>query len=341
MYATHALKQEAVFKRDKQADGKFVYAVTSTNIYCKPSCPSRRPKLENICYFATATLAEQAGFRPCQRCHPDQESQNIILVIEQALHEEPTLTLTELGQKFNLSPFHLQRSFKKATGLSPKAYVKTQKLKRLKENLQQASSVTEAIYDAGFDAGFYQHNYLGMTPSSYRKGGMDQTIFYNHADTPLGRMLIAATERGVCAIRFGEDAKLFEELEKEFPKASFVKNQQALQSYIQTVCDYLEGEAKLDLPLDISGTAFQYRVWQVLQKIPYGETRSYGQVAEAIGDPKAVRAVATACASNPVALVVPCHRVVRSNGELSGYRWGIERKQALLEQERKKAGLFE
>lgn len=258
------------------------------------------------------------------------------------MQDEPQLSLNELGKKFNLSPFHLQRTFKKATGLSPKAYAKTQKLERLKQNLKQSSTVTEALYNAGFDTNeLYSQDYLGMTPNTYRKGGMNQTIVYSYADTPLGRMLVAATERGVCAIRFGEDEHLLTELKKEFPKATLIENSANLESFIQTICKHLEGEHKLELPLDISGTAFQYKVWKVLQTIPYGQTRSYSQVAQSIGDPKAVRAVATACASNPVALVVPCHRVVRANGELSGYRWGIEKKQKLLEQEREQAGLFE
>jgi AraC family transcriptional regulator, regulatory protein of adaptative response / methylated-DNA-[protein]-cysteine methyltransferase len=331
-------KQDAVFKRDKNADGQFVYGVTSTHIYCKPSCPSRRPNPEHIRYFASPVLAEQAGYRPCQRCHPDKQTEDVIEAIKMRLHHEPKLSLNA----FHLSPFYLQRTFKKATGLSPKAYVKTQKLERLKQTLKHAPTITEAIYDAGFESNeFYQHDYLGMTPSSYRKGGMNQTIFYTHANTPLGRMLIAATERGVCAIRFGDDHVLLQEIKKEFPKATITENAKALESYIQTITTYLEGEQTLELALDITGTAFQYRVWQVLKKIPYGQTRSYSQVAEAIGDPKAVRAVATACASNPIALAIPCHRVVRSSGELSGYRWGIEKKQKLLEQERSNVGLFE
>jgi AraC family transcriptional regulator of adaptative response/methylated-DNA-[protein]-cysteine methyltransferase len=342
MFTTLSERQEAVFKRNKQADGQFVYGVTSTHIYCKPSCPSRRPKPENICYFSNPALAEQAGYRPCQRCQPHQPTNSIIEAIKMRLRNEPNLNLNQLGEVFNLSPFHLQRTFKKATGLSPKAYVKTQKLERLKQNLKHASTITHAIYEAGFESNeFYQHDYLGMTPSNYRKGGMNQTIFYTHANTPLGHMLMAATERGVCAIRFGEDKALLDELKQEFSKARFTENAKALEPYIQAICNHLEGEQKLELPLDISGTAFQYKIWQILQKIPYGQTRSYAQVAEAIGNPKAVRAVATACASNPVALAIPCHRVVRSNGELSGYRWGIEKKQKLLEQERKGVGLLE
>jgi AraC family transcriptional regulator of adaptative response/methylated-DNA-[protein]-cysteine methyltransferase len=342
MFTTLSERQEAVFKRNKQADGQFVYGVTSTHIYCKPSCPSRRPKPENIRYFSNPMLAERAGYRPCQRCYPNQQAENIIEAIKMRLQEEPSLTLSQLGEVFHLSPFHLQRTFKKATGLSPKAYAKTVKLERLKQNLKRAPTITEAMYDAGFDSNeFYQHDYLGMTPSSYRKGGMNQTIFYTHTSTPLGHMLIAATERGLCAIRFGEARTLLDEFREEFPRATLTENAKVLESYIQAVCRYLEGEQKLMLPLDVSGTAFQYQVWQVLQKIPYGQTRSYSQVAEAIGNPKAVRAVATACASNPVALAIPCHRVVRSNGELSGYRWGVEKKQKLLEQERKGVGLLE
>ncbi len=335
-------QQEAVLSRDKQADGTFVYGVHSTKIYCKPSCPSRRPKVENISFFENVALAQQAGYRPCKRCHPNKEAKDIVTDIKQALQAQPQLSLAELGQQFNLSPFHLQRTFKKATGLSPKAFVKTQKLERLKQNLKQSSTVTEALYDADIDAyEIYSQDYLGMTPNSYRKGGMNQTIFYNHTETSLGRMLLAATERGVCAIRFGDDDTLLAELKTEFPKATFVASSKNLEVYIEAVCNHLKGYQKLELPLDVSGTAFQYKVWQMLQKIPYGQTWSYSQVATEIGDPKAVRAVATACASNKVALAIPCHRVVRANGELSGYRWGVEKKQKLLEQERKQAGLFE
>ena len=339
---------QAVLNRDVQADGTFYYAVHSTKIYCKPSCPSRRPKEENVSFFQTPAQAEQAGFRPCKRCQPNVQSVSVVEVIKQLLEEEPTPTLSDLGKTLNLSPFHLQRVFKKSTGLSPKVYAKTQKLKRLKQNLQQGSKVTQALYDAGFGSSreLYANNYLGMTPNTYRKGGMNQTILYTQADTPLGRMLLAATERGVCAIRFGDDEKLLAELKTEFPKAALVADSPvagipSLEAYVQAVCKHLEGHQKLELPLDVSGTAFQYKVWQILQKIPYGETWSYSQVATEMGDPKAVRAVATACASNKVALAIPCHRVVRSNGELSGYRWGVEKKQKLLEQERKQTGLFE
>jgi AraC family transcriptional regulator, regulatory protein of adaptative response / methylated-DNA-[protein]-cysteine methyltransferase len=349
---------QAVLNRDIQADGIFYYAVHSTKIYCKPSCPSRRPQQKNVTFFETPALAEQAGFRPCKRCHPNEQGVNVIESIKQLLQEEPTPTLAELGEKLELSPFHLQRVFKKATGLSPKTYAKTQKLNRLKQHLQQSSTVTQALYDAGFGSSreLYQTNYLGMTPNTYRKGGMNQTILYTQADTLLGRMLLAATERGVCAIRFGDDETLLAELKTEFPKATLLSDTQisdsqipdtpmsdipSLEPYVQAVCKHLEGYKKLELPLDVSGTAFQYKVWQILQKIPYGETWSYSQVANEMGDPKAVRAVASACASNKVALVIPCHRVVRSSGELSGYRWGVERKQKLLEQERKQAGLFE
>ena len=358
MLNTASTYWQAVLNRDVQADGTFYYAVHSTKIYCKPSCPSRRPQQQNVSYFETPVLAEQAGFRPCKRCRPNEQSVSVVEAIKQLLQEEPTPTLYELGQALNLSPFHLQRLFKKSTGLSPKVYAKIQKLDRLKQHLQKGSKVTQALYDAGFGSSreLYASNYLGMTPNTYRKGGMNQTIFYTQTNTPLGRMLLAATERGVCAIYFGDDQKLLDELKAEFPKATLLADTQipnepisdstisdttSLEVYVQAVCKHLEGYQKLELPLDISGTAFQYKVWQILQKIPYGQTWSYSKVAEAMGDVKAARAVASACASNKVALAIPCHRVVRSSGELSGYRWGVERKQRLLEQERKQASLFE
>lgn len=341
MYHTQHLKQSAVYGRDKNADGHFVYAVSTTGIYCKPSCPSRRPKAENILFFATPSQAEQAGYRPCRRCHPNQGSSDLVAAIQTCLHENPDLSLSALGDIFDLSPFYLQRKFKQATGLSPKAYSRALKLEQIKQSLQSGKKVTEAIYDAGFESGVYQHDYLGMTPSSYRKGGMYQTIFYTLTSTKLGTMLLAATARGVCAIRFGHEALMLEEIRKEFPNATLLEDSEVLNTYIQAINTYLEGETQLDLPLDLAGTVFQYKVWQVLQKIPHGQTRSYAQVAEAVGTPKAVRAVASACASNPVALAVPCHRVVRANGELSGYRWGLDRKQWLLEHEQTKVGLFD
>jgi AraC family transcriptional regulator, regulatory protein of adaptative response / methylated-DNA-[protein]-cysteine methyltransferase len=332
--ATYSLWQ-AVIHRDATADGTFYYAVHSTGIYCKPSCPSRRPQQKNVSYFKTPALAEQAGFRACKRCHPNAQVVSIVEAIKQLLDQEPTPSLTELGKTLNLSPFHLQRVFKKATGLSPKTYAKLQKLERLKKHLQNGSGVTQALYDAGFSSSreLYQSNYLGMTPNTYRKGGMNQTIFYTQKPTPLGQMLLAATERGVCAIRFGDDEPLLTELKNEFSNATLVLDAERLETYVQAVCKHLEGYQTLELPLDVSGTAFQYKVWQVLQKIPYGQTWSYSQVASEMGEPKAVRAVASACASNKVALVIPCHRVVRSSGELSGYRWGVERKKKLLEGE--------
>lgn len=293
-------------------------------------------------FFATPAEAEQAGFRPCLRCRPGAVSaqQQVVARVRQLLEEsDPAPTLAELGQAVGMSPFHLQRLFKQATGLSPRQYAAARRAERLKQELRQGASVTTALYDAGYGSAraLYAdaHRQLGMSPGSYRKGGQGQQIAYGFSDTPIGRMLIAATSKGICAVRFGADEPLLAELRSEFPRAEIVANQQAVEAYAEAVLAHLAGrDTRLDLPVDVDATAFQQRVWAALRAIPYGETRSYSEVAAMIGEPSAVRAVARACATNPVALVVPCHRVVRTGGALSGYRWGVERKRRLLDQER-------
>jgi AraC family transcriptional regulator of adaptative response/methylated-DNA-[protein]-cysteine methyltransferase len=337
---------EAVLARDRRHDGIFVYAVRSTGIYCRPSCPARRPQREQVQFFARPAQAEQAGFRACRRCHPngDAPADPLLDVVEQVCRvlaepcDKPP-TLDELARQFHVSPAHLQRAFKRIVGVSPRQYADEQRLGRFKQQLKAGEPVTHALYESGYGSSstVYEQavTQLGMTPTAYKSGGMDARIVYSVAPCALGHLLVAMTERGVCAVRLGDsEAALEATLRDEFPAAVIARDDEQLRSTMAMLLDYLRGEQPhLDLPLDIRATAFQRRVWEALRAIPYGSTRSYREVAEAIGQPKAVRAVAHACAANPVALVVPCHRVVGSDGSLHGYRWGVERKRALLEQE--------
>jgi AraC family transcriptional regulator of adaptative response/methylated-DNA-[protein]-cysteine methyltransferase len=332
---------QAVLNRDQTADGDFYYAVRSTGIYCRPTCAARRPKRENVLFFADPEAAERAGFRACRRCQPDEVSsrQATVLQAQQILEaaDRPP-TLSELGRAVGFSPFHLQRLFKQATGLSPAQYAAAHRLGRFKSHLAEGSTVTEATYAAGYGSSraAYQSSTaeLGMSPGVYRKGGQGQRIAYAVTNSPLGRMLVAATERGLSAVRFGEHERLIAEFAAELPRASLICDPAAVEPHVQAVREHLEGRRmQIDILLDPAGTAFQQRVWSALRQIPYGETRTYSQVAEMIGQPRAARAVARACALNPIAVAVPCHRVIRSSGKLAGYRWGIERKQALLDRE--------
>ena len=336
----------AVMARDAARDGEFVFAVSSTGVYCRPSCPARRPRRGNVRFFSGPEQAERGGYRACLRCKPKSFSGNaesngaraICRFIEQHL-DEP-LTLERLGKEFRQSPFHLQRRFKAVLGITPREYADSCRMRMLKRNLQAGDSVTRAMYDAGYGSSsrLYERtaSQLGMTPDRYRRGAIAAAIRYTCADSPLGRMLIAATERGICAIQFARsDGELIEGLKREFPFATRKSDQAGLQSWVDSLLKHMRGKA-LDssLPLDIRATAFQRRVWTYLQSIPFGATRSYSQVAQAIGQPSACRAVARSCATNPVAVAIPCHRVVREDGSMGGYRWGIERKKALLEMER-------
>src|SRR5271170_3319164 len=337
----------AVVARDSGHDGKFVFAVSTTGVYCRPSCAARRPRRDNVTFFSRPEQAEKAGFRACLRCRPRSVSGNpqsdlakeICRYIEQHL-DEP-ITLERLGKAFRQSPFHLQRRFKAALGITPRAYADSCRLRLLKRNLQAGDSVTRAMYDAGYGSSsrLYEKtaSQLGMTPDKYRRGAIAATIRYACADSPLGRMLIAATDRGVCAIQFAHsDGELLEGLKREFPFAARKPDDGGLQAWAAALLAKMAGhELNAALPLDIRATAFQRRVWTYLQSIPFGATRSYGQVAKAIGQPTASRAVARACATNPVAVAIPCHRVVREDGTESGYRWGLERKKTLLELERR------
>ena len=345
--AADETRWEAVVARDASQDGKFVFAVSSTGVYCRPSCPARRPRRENVDFFLRPENAEQAGYRACLRCRPKALSGNgqadsvkaICRFIEQHL-DEP-ITLARLGREFHRSPFHLQRRFKVVLGITPREYADSCRLRTLKRNLQAGDSVTRAMYDAGYGSSsrLYERtaSQLGMTPDKYRRGAIAAGIRYTVADSPLGRMLIAATERGICAIQFARtDDELIEGLKREFPFATRKQDDAGLREWVAALLQHMRGK-QLDssLPLDIRATAFQRRVWTHLQSIPFGATESYRQVAKAIGRPSAARAVARACASNPVAVAIPCHRVVREDGGMGGYRWGITRKKALLEMEQR------
>ena len=341
VYLTDDARWKAVLSRDASADGAFYYAVRPTGVYCRPTCPSRRPLRAHVAFFGDIESAERANFRPCLRCRPNEVSpqQRVVAHILQLLDTvEVPPSLAELGEAVGLNSSHLRRVFRRATGLSPKQYVVAQRLQRFKAGLKQGRSVTGAMYDAGYGSSraLYEkaNQQLGMAPGAYKRGGRTEQIAYTVTDSPLGRMLVAATKRGMCALRFGKDDALIRELHSEYPHATLVPNRRAVAPYIRAALEHLSGRnTRLNLPLDVQATTFQSRVWDALREIPYGQTRSYAQIAEAIGEPRAVRAVARACATNPVAVVVPCHRVVRSDGALSGYRWGIERKRALLEKE--------
>jgi AraC family transcriptional regulator of adaptative response/methylated-DNA-[protein]-cysteine methyltransferase len=340
----------AVVARDAARDGEFVFAVSSTGVYCRPSCAARRPRRENVQFFLKPEAAEQAGYRACLRCRPKSFSGNaesdaakaICRFIEQHL-DEP-LTLDRLGKEFRQSPFHLQRRFKAVLGITPREYADSCRLRMLKRNLQAGDSVTRAMYDAGYGSSsrLYEKTaaQLGMTPDKYRRGAIASAIRYTCADSPLGRMLVAATERGICAIQFARsDGELLEGLKREFPFAARKVDEGGLRSWVSALLRHMRGkDLDASLPLDIRATAFQRRVWAYLQSIPFGATRSYSQVAKGIGRPSATRAVARACATNPVAVAIPCHRVVREDGSMGGYRWGIERKKVLLEIEQSRAG---
>lgn len=336
---------QAVQTRDKAFDGRFVVAVRSTGIYCRPSCPARTPLRKNVTFFALPAAAEQAGFRACKRCRPqliNMVDPQVALVQQVCeiinLHEDmPTLDV--LGAQVNMSSYHLQRTFKRVMGITPRQYAEAQRVDALKVQLRAGDNVTTALYEAGYGSSsrLYEQAdaHLGMTPSTYRKGGVGMQIAYSIVDCPLGRLLVAATERGICEVSLGDDD---EELEKalfgQYPAAQ-IDPVDDLGEWVRVIVEYLQtGQPHLDLPLDLQATAFQWRVWQELKAIPAGETRSYSAIARSIGHPKAARAVARACATNPAALVIPCHRVVREDGNLGGYRWGIDRKEHLLEKER-------
>jgi AraC family transcriptional regulator of adaptative response/methylated-DNA-[protein]-cysteine methyltransferase len=336
---------EAVCRRDRAADGALYYAVRTTGVYCRPSCSSRQPRRENVEFHATPAAAEAAGFRPCKRCKPTAQGlaerhaavvAKACRLIEQA---EELPSLDDLARGAGLSAFHFHRVFKSVTGVTPKAYADAHRGRRVRDELKSAGTVTEAIYGAGFNsnARFYESSddLLGMTPSEFRDDGAGATIRFAVGECSLGSILVAATDKGVCAIQFGDDPDaLVRNLQDAFSKAKLVGGDAAFEQLVAKVVGFIEApQHGLDLPLHVRGTAFQQKVWRALRKIRPGTTASYAAIAERIGEPKAVRAVAQACGANPVAVAIPCHRVVRRDGALSGYRWGVERKRALLEKE--------
>jgi AraC family transcriptional regulator of adaptative response/methylated-DNA-[protein]-cysteine methyltransferase len=335
----------AVQAKNAEFDGVFFFGVQTTGIFCRPSCASRTPKRKNVSFFVTPDDAEEAGFRACLRCKPKQElapgpAATLITRAFDILHdaEDETPTVDEVATRLGVSPGHLQKTFKAVLGLSPKEVTDMMRIENFKRSVRE-TDVTTSLYDSGFGSSraLYEKagERLGMTPAVYKKGGKGMKITFTIVDSPLGSLMIARTERGICAVSFGDSAsELRDELSKEFFAAEIEEADAALRDAANAILRSLDGEKTiLTLPLDLHATAFQMRVWSELRKIPYGETRSYAQVAEAVGNPKAVRAVARACATNPVALVNPCHRVIGSDGKLSGYRWGIERKKALLDKE--------
>jgi AraC family transcriptional regulator, regulatory protein of adaptative response / methylated-DNA-[protein]-cysteine methyltransferase len=344
--ARHNEYWKAVEKRDSSYDGQFVFAVRSTGIYCRPSCPSKRAQHRQVLFFSLSRAAEVAGFRACKRCHPEKTTVTNAQMhtighscswIES--HLEDPLNLHALSLAVGMSPYHLQRTFKRFIGISPRQYADALRLRRFKARLKKGDSVTEAMYNAGYGSSsrLYERasSQLGMTPRIYRKGGLGMRIYYNIRSNSMGHVLVAATERGICSVRLGDSAGTLESgFRKEFPAAEIKRDKEVVNGWIDAIVKYLEGRhADLNLPLDIQATTFQWRVWEVLRSIPYGTTRTYSDVARAIGNPKAVRAVARACASNPVALVIPCHRVIREDKSLGGYRWGLQRKERLLKRE--------
>ena len=336
---------QAVLARDAGQDGMFVFAVSSTGIYCRPSCPARRPRRENVTFFRKPDEAEKAGYRACLRCRPKAIGGNAQMEMVKAVcryiaeHLDEPITLARLGSAFQQSPFHLQRTFKAVLGITPRAYADSCRVNQFKHNLRAGHSVTRAMYDAGYSSSsrLYERtaSQLGMTPDKYRRGAIATPIRYTFTDSPLGRMLIAATAKGICAIQFADtDDELEHGLKHEFPFAARRRDDSAMQAWKKDLLSQMVGQKlHATLPLDIQATAFQRRVWSCLQSIPFGATRSYGEVAKAIGQPTAARAVARACATNPVAVAIPCHRVVREDGDRGGYRWGMERKKALLDLE--------
>ena len=337
----------AVVARDARHDGDFFYCVETTGVYCYPSCPSRPAKRANMRFCATAAEAEAQGFRPCRRCRPDAPTQQerdvekiarACRIIEAA---ETPPTLAQLSRAVRLSPYHFHRLFSRIAGVTPKAYAEAHRRARLQDELMEDQTVTEAIYGSGYhsSARFYAtaKDTFGMTPSAYRAGAPRETIRFAIGHSSLGAVLVAASAKGVCAISLGDEPEeLLRNLQDRFPKATLIGGDATFERYVAAAVGMVERPcSRFDLPLDMRGTAFQQRVWAALRKIPAGKTASYAEIARRIGAPKAMRAVAQACAANPVSVAVPCHRVVRSDGGLSGYYWGVERKRELLERERK------
>ena len=338
---------KATVARDARSDGVFYLGVRSTRIYCRPSCPARRPLRQNVEFFRTQREAEQRGFRACLRCKPNEISAATVLVQKSAAllvqNNEESPRLGQIAKQLGTSTSRLRRAFSQVTGLSPRELAEALRLDRFKKLLRQGTKITDALYETGYGSSsrVYERSnaQLGMTPATYQKGGKGMKLGYTITNAKLGRVLVAATERGVSAVYLGDsEAKLLSELRIEFPKAEIAQASNGLEKYVREIVSRTEGNPpRQELPLDLLATAFQRRVWQELQRIPLGKTRTYAQVARAMGRPSASRAVARACATNPVSVVVPCHRVIRGDGNLAGYRWGIERKQQLLKSEHAEA----
>jgi AraC family transcriptional regulator, regulatory protein of adaptative response / methylated-DNA-[protein]-cysteine methyltransferase len=335
----------ATMSRDARADGTFVLAVRSTHIYCRPSCPARRPLRRNVIFFRTGVEAEQQGFRPCRRCRPNEVAGPVALVEHASRElakcgEDQGMRFAALAARLNTTTGTLRRAFQQVTGLRPRDLAAAMRLARFKKMLRDGKGIAEALYETGYGSTsrVYENSnaQLGMTPATYRKGGKNMKIGYAIAKSSLGKILVGATERGISAVYLGDaDAKLLGELRDEYPQAEISAAGGSFERWVKEIVQRVEGNPpRLELPLDLQATAFQRRVWQELQLIPRGSTRTYTQVARALGNPKAVRAVARACATNPVSIVVPCHRVIRGDGSLAGYRWGLSRKEQLLAQER-------
>lgn len=343
------VRWRAMQTRDARFDGTFLYGVRSTGIYCKPTCPSRRPRREQVIFFTARDAAEAAGFRACRRCRPEEQAASLdpqVEMIKRACRAiethtaQGTLSLAALSAGLGVSPYHLQRTFKRLAGVTPHQYAAAHRVSQFKARIKEGETVTNAMYDAGYGSSsrLYEKTDAdyGMTPAVYARGGAGMQITYAVGVCLLGRLLVATT-RGLCAVRLGDtDGELEDTLSTEFPAADIRRDDLALGEWIEPILRHLAGQqTSLNLPLDVQATAFQRRVWEELRRIPYGTTRSYGDIARSIGQPTAVRAVARACATNPVALVTPCHRVIRENGDLGGYHWGLERKRKLLEQEKR------
>jgi AraC family transcriptional regulator of adaptative response/methylated-DNA-[protein]-cysteine methyltransferase len=334
----------ATLQRDLRADGKFVFAVRSTHIYCRPTCPARRPRRENAEFFRTTQEAERHGYRPCRRCRPQEQQAGVALVqraakLLGAASEDQVVRLDDIAAKLGTSPAKLRRAFHRMTGLTPREFAHAARLEKFKKLLREGAQIADALYSCGYGSPsrIYEktNSQLGMTPASYRKGGAGMEIAYTVAPSSLGKVLVAATERGVSAVYLGDDERaLVSALQKEYPRADIRRSADCHAAWLNEILSRVEGHPpSVDLPLDVQATAFQRRVWQELQKIPRGATRTYTQVARALGKPNSVRAVARACATNPTSIVVPCHRVVRADGALAGYRWGLQRKEKLLRRE--------
>ena len=339
---------QAVVDRDASMDGRFFFAVESTGVFCRPSCPARRPKRQKVSFYETISDALSAGYRACLRCKPDQSivnedrkrlAERACELLKEYVNEplDQSLSLTELAERLDVSPFQLHRAFKENYGLTPKQYASSQRLSRFKESVRNSKTVTDALYEAGYGSSsrLYEKSSarLGMTPASYRKGGKGAKIRYSIRSCELGLLLTAATDRGLCSVRFGEnERKLTQELKNEFPHAELVRDESSLADWSELVNDFINAKSSSkSLPLDIQASAFEWKVWNHLRSLHTGETRTYGEIARAIGQPTASRAVARACAANPVAVVIPCHRVVPASGGPGGYRWGSDRKKRLLE----------